>query len=44
MNRADIISKYTYIKIELSYLKNHIDKGHISKEQAWDFFNEYINR
>ena len=42
MKNTDAISKNTYLKMEINRLKDHIDRGYISKEQAWNFLVDYV--
>lgn len=44
MGNTDIIKNYIYMKMKLNDLKNYIENRYISKEQAWDYLNEYIER
>lgn len=44
MLRKDAMTQVTYIRLEKERLKKEVRKGHIKKEQAWDFLMEYIDR
>ena len=44
MNNVDAISKNVYLNMEVNRLKANIKNGYITKEKAWDFITDYVER